>query len=246
MLHWWWFGLLWCFLLIQTYYSLAPKEHLPFFCFLIAILGVFVALIYRRKKKNWGLMVTSIPNDRMLKFYLDFLKMYQFEEKKLWEFWKRAIGGVTIGWTFFLWGEVFGKALFTHPGMICGYFFISLLIAVKGIEKGREIDSILFSILHKGRQIEQKLIQRGERGFNFFSKKQNFWPFFIRLIPFFFIIYPLVKFGLSPLFFKKFFYLEPPFYFLVEIVPVSLTLLACGFWIFHSYFTFYRKEKMTV
>ena len=46
MLHWWWFGLLWCFLLIQTYYSLAPEEHLPFFCFLILLpIDVVVALL---------------------------------------------------------------------------------------------------------------------------------------------------------------------------------------------------------
>lgn len=246
MLQWWWFGLLWCFLLIKTYYSIPSKEHLSFFFFLVAILGVFVVLTYRRKKKDWDLMTTSVPNDRMLKFYLDFLKLYQLEEKKLWEFWKRAIGGVIIGWTFFLWGEIFDKAIFIHPAMVCAYFFISLLIAVRGIEKGREIDSTLFSIVHKGRQIEQKLIQRGERGFNFFSKKRKAWPFFIRLIPFFLIIYPFVKFGLSPLVFKKFFYLENLFYFWVEIVPISLTLLACGCWVFHSYFKFYRKEKTAV
>jgi len=236
----WWilFGAIWILLSLKTYYSLSLTDQIQFF-FLIGALGLaLIALTLQRKERR---LDKELPLDRLSSFYKEYRKMHRKELKHFHIYWRWTIGAVAIGWTLFVCGQTFGKSLFTHPGAISLYFFFALLLGTKGVEKGREIDRKVVDLTLKGARIERKLSLRGEHYFSYFTKGKRMLAYLLRLLPLLLIVYPLFIFGLNPLLLSRF-----PSYYLLENLPMTLTVLALAHFVFAPYFELMKKYKKLV
>ena len=231
---------IWVALSIPTYYSL-PKQQQPLF--LVGILGLIgllliIPLIFRSKHSA---IQPPTSTHRLLNLHSAYRELHE-KGLKEYQVYHRLTGySLILGWIVYIWGQLFGPSLFNHSITISLYFLFSLFLGIKGIEKGNAVDRKLIPIVLKGARIEKKLKGQQISYFSVFTRKKRIFYYFFRFLPLFLIIFPLFKFGIVPIMLSRF--EKPLLRCLIEWVPMALTLIFLGRFVFLPYIEFFNKYQ---